>query len=158
MSETTTPHDELLADVEEAMHDVVDPELGINVMDLGLVYGLEGRARRDGSGCVDRHDAHLGGLPVAGRHRGPVAQCARRRRPGRRAEDQLGVEPAVGRTRSPTTGASNCAPWASRSRTSVSTRISRRSAVIVFAQNGNGAFGLEDREIDAVGVGVAVQA
>jgi metal-sulfur cluster biosynthetic enzyme len=23
------------------MHDVVDPELGINVMDLGLVYGLE---------------------------------------------------------------------------------------------------------------------
>ncbi|MGH3583417.1 MAG: metal-sulfur cluster assembly factor, partial [Mycobacterium sp.] len=30
----------LLADVEEAMRDVVDPELGINVVDLGLVYGL----------------------------------------------------------------------------------------------------------------------
>ncbi|GAA4662245.1 metal-sulfur cluster assembly factor [Gordonia humi] len=28
-------------DVEEAMRDVVDPELGINVVDLGLVYGLE---------------------------------------------------------------------------------------------------------------------
>ena len=28
-----------LADVEEAMKDVVDPELGINVVDLGLVYG-----------------------------------------------------------------------------------------------------------------------
>jgi metal-sulfur cluster biosynthetic enzyme len=41
MSETTTPHDELLAEVAEAMHDVIDPELGINVMDLGLVYGLE---------------------------------------------------------------------------------------------------------------------
>ncbi|MFC7528834.1 metal-sulfur cluster assembly factor [Actinoplanes sp. GCM10030250] len=27
------------ADVEEAMKDVVDPELGINVVDLGLVYG-----------------------------------------------------------------------------------------------------------------------
>ena len=27
-------------DVEEAMRDVVDPELGINVVDLGLVYGL----------------------------------------------------------------------------------------------------------------------
>jgi metal-sulfur cluster biosynthetic enzyme len=27
-------------DVEEAMKDVVDPELGINVVDLGLVYGL----------------------------------------------------------------------------------------------------------------------
>lgn len=30
-----------LEDVEEAMRDVVDPELGINVVDLGLVYGLE---------------------------------------------------------------------------------------------------------------------
>ncbi|HLL67749.1 MAG TPA: metal-sulfur cluster assembly factor [Micromonosporaceae bacterium] len=29
-----------LADLEEAMKDVVDPELGINVVDLGLVYGL----------------------------------------------------------------------------------------------------------------------
>jgi metal-sulfur cluster biosynthetic enzyme len=28
-----------IADVEEAMKDVVDPELGINVVDLGLVYG-----------------------------------------------------------------------------------------------------------------------
>ena len=27
-------------DVEEAMKDVVDPELGINVVDLGLIYGL----------------------------------------------------------------------------------------------------------------------
>ncbi|MFT3900124.1 MAG: metal-sulfur cluster assembly factor [Gordonia sp. (in: high G+C Gram-positive bacteria)] len=30
-----------LDDVEEAMRDVVDPELGINVVDLGLVYGLD---------------------------------------------------------------------------------------------------------------------
>ena len=28
------------ADIEEAMPDVVDPELGINVVDLGLVYGI----------------------------------------------------------------------------------------------------------------------
>ncbi len=28
-------------DVMEALHDVVDPELGINVVDLGLVYGVE---------------------------------------------------------------------------------------------------------------------
>lgn len=28
------------ADVEEAMRDVIDPELGINVVDLGLLYGL----------------------------------------------------------------------------------------------------------------------
>jgi metal-sulfur cluster biosynthetic enzyme len=29
-----------IEDVEEAMRDVVDPELGINVVDLGLVYDL----------------------------------------------------------------------------------------------------------------------
>ena len=29
-----------LEDVTEAMKDVVDPELGINVVDLGLVYGI----------------------------------------------------------------------------------------------------------------------
>lgn len=28
-------------DYTEAMRDVVDPELGINVVDLGLVYGIE---------------------------------------------------------------------------------------------------------------------
>ena len=39
MSETTTlPAN--VADLEEAMRDVVDPELGINVVDLGLVYGI----------------------------------------------------------------------------------------------------------------------
>jgi metal-sulfur cluster biosynthetic enzyme len=37
MSETTTAQD----DVIEAMKDVVDPELGINVVDLGLVYGVD---------------------------------------------------------------------------------------------------------------------
>ena len=34
---TTTPS---LDDLTEAMRDVVDPELGINVVDLGLVYGI----------------------------------------------------------------------------------------------------------------------
>ena len=39
--ESMQPNDELLADIEEAMRDVVDPELGINVVDLGLVYGVD---------------------------------------------------------------------------------------------------------------------
>ena len=36
------PDEELAAvdDVEEAMRDVVDPELGINVVDLGLLYDV----------------------------------------------------------------------------------------------------------------------
>ena len=37
MTEATVP---TVDDIEEAMRDVVDPELGINVVDLGLVYGV----------------------------------------------------------------------------------------------------------------------
>ena len=36
----TNPTPPTVADVEEAMRDVIDPELGINVFDLGLVYGV----------------------------------------------------------------------------------------------------------------------
>ena len=36
----TTVSKAAIADIEEAMKDVVDPELGINVVDLGLVYGV----------------------------------------------------------------------------------------------------------------------
>lgn len=36
----TVEQQALLDDLEEAMRDVVDPELGINVVDLGLVYGI----------------------------------------------------------------------------------------------------------------------
>ncbi len=36
----TNPSPTTAADVEEAMRDVIDPELGINVVDLGLVYGV----------------------------------------------------------------------------------------------------------------------
>ncbi|MGN8246314.1 metal-sulfur cluster assembly factor [Cellulomonas soli] len=39
-TEPTTGSPTTVADVEEALRDVIDPELGINVVDLGLVYGV----------------------------------------------------------------------------------------------------------------------
>lgn len=42
MSDTTqvNPSPTTAADIEEAMRDVIDPELGINIVDLGLLYGV----------------------------------------------------------------------------------------------------------------------
>ncbi|MFV0253905.1 MAG: metal-sulfur cluster assembly factor [Beutenbergiaceae bacterium] len=43
MSESTTDSTTSavdVADIEEALRDVIDPELGINVVDLGLIYGV----------------------------------------------------------------------------------------------------------------------
>ena len=40
-----------IEDVEEAMRDVVDPELGINVVDLGLVYDI--RVEPDNTATID---------------------------------------------------------------------------------------------------------
>ena len=39
--ELTADEIKVLEDLEEAMRDVVDPELGINVVDLGLVYDIK---------------------------------------------------------------------------------------------------------------------
>jgi metal-sulfur cluster biosynthetic enzyme len=46
-------------DVEEAMRDVVDPELGINVVDLGLVYGITLTPTDEGDGQVAAIDMTL---------------------------------------------------------------------------------------------------
>ena len=53
-----------LDDIEEALKDVVDPELGINVVDLGLRLELRGRRFLD-----YRHDADLGRMPAHRRDR-----------------------------------------------------------------------------------------
>ena len=51
MTEQTTPSSTVSSeDVIEAMKDVIDPELGINVVDLGLVYGVN---IEDGNAVVD---------------------------------------------------------------------------------------------------------
>ena len=43
VSETTVPEQvsKEIEDILEALRDVVDPELGINVVDLGLIYGVD---------------------------------------------------------------------------------------------------------------------
>jgi metal-sulfur cluster biosynthetic enzyme len=46
-AETTEPVSKEVEDVLEALRDVVDPELGINVVDLGLVYGVDVDAERN---------------------------------------------------------------------------------------------------------------
>ncbi len=50
-SDTTAEAPFTVADVEEALRDVIDPELGINVVDLGLVYGVSIEA--DGTVVID---------------------------------------------------------------------------------------------------------
>ena len=49
MTETTQTAE--LDDIVEAMKDVVDPELGINVVDLGLLYGVN--VDDDGAAVID---------------------------------------------------------------------------------------------------------
>ncbi|MER5644200.1 metal-sulfur cluster assembly factor [Streptosporangium sp. NPDC002524] len=54
-----TTHDEVM----EALKDVVDPELGINVVDLGLIYGLHLDAAEAAEGAEGGTDGAV--LPVA---------------------------------------------------------------------------------------------
>ena len=44
--ENTLDTETLTAQIYEALHNVYDPELGVNIVDLGLVYGVD--IREDG--------------------------------------------------------------------------------------------------------------
>jgi len=81
---------------------VVDPELGINVVDLGLVYGVDVDAQRIAT--IDMTTDQRAACPLTGRDRGPG--------PGRRWDGlvadfriKLGMDAARGARRtSPRTG------------------------------------------------------
>ena len=80
-----------VADVEEAMRDVVDPELGINVVDLGLVYGITVDAQNH---AVLDMTLTSAACPLTDVIEDQTAAGARG--PGRRLPGQLGLDAAVG--------------------------------------------------------------
>ena len=96
--------------VLEALKDVIDPELGINIVDFGPRVRRRDRPRESGA---PRHDADVGRLPADRRDRasGPHDPVGR----DRRGADQLGVDAAVGPTASRRTAASSFARSASTS-------------------------------------------
>ena len=49
-------------DVLEALRDVVDPELGINVVDLGLIYGVDVDAERIARRAKERSQTNVRSL------------------------------------------------------------------------------------------------
>ena len=82
----------LFDEVEEALKDVVDPELGVNVVDLGLIYDLTWDDENDA--LIISMTLTSRRLPAHRRHRGADRAGPRRHR--RAVPHQLGVDAAVG--------------------------------------------------------------
>ena len=97
MSETATseatggPGLAKVEDVEEAMRDVVDPELGINVVDLGLVYGIH---VDDDNACTLDMTLTSAACPLTDVIEDQTNSALVR--PGQGDPDQLGLDAAVG--------------------------------------------------------------
>ena len=128
MSDTAVPNEEFLADLEEAMRDVVDPELGINVVDLGLVYGMN--VEEGDAGKVALIDMTLtsAACPLTDviedqSHRRWSAPDWSRRSRSTGCGTRRGA-----RTRSPRTAANSCARWDSPSSSHSRWASSARSA------------------------------
>ena len=114
MTETTTSSPNTpanVADVEEALRDVVDPELGINVVDLGLVYGITVDAQNH---AVIDMTLTSAACPLTDVIEDQTAAGARGPRRVATASTGSGCRRGAP-TRSPTTAASSCAPSASTS-------------------------------------------
>jgi metal-sulfur cluster biosynthetic enzyme len=105
MSEIAAPDNELLADIEEAMRDVVDPELGINVVDLGLVYGVNLEEAEEGTVALIDMTLTSPACPLTDVIEDWSTSCG---------STGCGIRRGA-RTRSPTTAATNYALWASLS-------------------------------------------
>ena len=103
------------------MRDVVDPELGINVVDLGLVYGITVDARTH---AVIDMTLTSAACPLTDVIEDQTAAGARGPRRRRTASTGCGCRRGAP-TRSPTTAASSCAPSASTSdpQTLVTSRV-----------------------------------
>jgi metal-sulfur cluster biosynthetic enzyme len=80
----------------EAMKDVVDPELGINVVDLGLIYGMHVDADNVATIDMTLTSAACPLTDVIEEQAARALMERSRRRPGERLPDQLGVDAAVG--------------------------------------------------------------
>lgn len=70
MTDVTPPN---AADIEEALRDVGDPELGVNIVDLGLLYGIT----HEGNSAIADMSADVSCMPIDRRHRRAGAPSGR---------------------------------------------------------------------------------
>ncbi len=92
----------LFDQVEEALKDVIDPELGVNIVDLGLIYDLAWDDENDA--LIISMTLTSAGCPLTDVHRGADGPVARRHRRARSASTGSGCRRGVP-SGSPTTAA-----------------------------------------------------